>query len=77
MFQGASSGHVVKFADGENERQLRRVPQMSAAPIGMLNPYTLTPIGPYGAYAQMPYSMPFPQVSYKLSSHFGNFFVLT
>lgn len=70
--QGASSSLVVKFADTEKERQLRRMQQM-AGNMSLLNPFVFNQFGAYGAYAQVTL-----QYNYIIGYHwcFCHFFFL-
>ncbi|GFY63080.1 CUGBP Elav-like family member 4 [Trichonephila inaurata madagascariensis] len=49
---GASSSLVVKFADTEKERQLRKIHQMSGN-VSLLHPFAISHFGLYGAYTQI------------------------
>ena len=46
---------MVKFADTEKERQLRRMQQM-AGNMGLIHPFVFNQFGTYGSYAQVCYN---------------------
>ncbi|KAK0168226.1 hypothetical protein PV327_002051 [Microctonus hyperodae] len=52
FYKGASSSLVVKFADTEKERQIRRMQQMAGNMNSLLSPFVFNQFSPYGAYAQ-------------------------
>uniref|UniRef100_A0A8D2L0Z1 CUGBP Elav-like family member 4 n=1 Tax=Varanus komodoensis TaxID=61221 RepID=A0A8D2L0Z1_VARKO len=64
---GASSSLVVKFADTDKERTMRRMQQM-AGQMGMFNPMAIQ-FGAYGAYAQAVSVGPSTEVVPKMWSH--------
>ena len=55
LLQGVSPSLVLKVAESEKERQLRRMQQV-AGNIGLINPLVFNHFG-YGTYAQVIYSL--------------------
>jgi len=56
VLQGASSSLVVKFADTESERHLRRLQQLMG-PISLINPLAISPITAYTTPFNQPVTM--------------------
>lgn len=76
LFQGASSSLVVKFADTEKERQLRRMQQM-AGNMSLLNPFVFNQFGAYGTYAQVITEQVDLQVRYYILVLLNSLFLFT
>jgi CUG-BP- and ETR3-like factor len=66
LLQGASSSLVVKFADTDKERHLRRMQQM-AGNMGLLNPFVFNQFGSYGTYAQVKETAKFGRTTQNMS----------
>jgi CUG-BP- and ETR3-like factor len=71
-FSGASSSVVVKFADTEKERQLRRMQQL-AGPLSLLNPLILQQVAAYGNYGQINNQMFQQQALMNAAAAQGNY----
>lgn len=67
LFQGASSSLVVKFADTDKERTIRRMQQM-VGQFGIFNPAIALPFSTYSSYAHAVSSC-FPTEQISCSFH--------